>query len=96
MSLKAEKERLSVLMRDVDKWNGLTEEERARWLHQDVWGPFNKVASMLTPDQVKTLQTHSQFRALREAFTRAVYTDSSSVDSVRRVTDLMFDAVRRL
>ena len=98
MSLHAERERLSVIMADVDRWNAMPEEERARWLHQDKWGPYNKVASMLTPEECNILKTHKdpRFVRLREEFTKCLYEDKSSVDSVRKVTEMFFEVVRCL
>ena len=44
MSLDSERLRLKAIQDDRDRWNLLSEEERGRWLHQDKWGPYNKLA----------------------------------------------------
>ena len=92
-----ERERLNAIMRDIDKWNTLTEAERGELLHQGKWDVYNKIAGMLTPEEGRVLQTHKDalFVTLRQAFTECM-DHGSPVSEVKMVTELLFRVVRRL
>ena len=92
MSLDSERLRLKAIQDDRDRWNLLSEEERGRWLHQDKWGPYNKLASMLTSEEANIIKSHKNFRRLRVYFDKCTM-NGSPVDLVRILTDMFYAAV---
>lgn len=86
---------LDHMLKDIDRWNDLPEEVKARWLNIGIWDAYNLMMERLPSEWKKTLQTHEDFRPLRIAYTLC-RTNGDRLCDVMRVTDMLSDAIAKL